>query len=96
MLTLTSHKYLPVTAFSRVVLFVVIVLVFLASIQLFILSEQTDRYFAWTIVPPLTAAFIGALLGGIWIEIILDQLLGLPMDVMVTENLDKTIWLVSA
>jgi hypothetical protein len=92
MLTLTSRNYQPVTAFSRVVFCVVIVLVFLAGVQLFILSEQTDRYFAWTIVPPLTAA----LLGGIWIEIILDQLLGLPMDVMVTENLDKTIWLVSA
>lgn len=32
----------------------------IAGIQLFVLSEQTDRYFAWTIVPPLMAAFLGA------------------------------------
>lgn len=35
-------------------------LVFLAGFQLFILSEYTDLYFAWTIQPPLTAAFLGA------------------------------------
>lgn len=36
------------------------VLVTLAGLQLFVFSEQTDRYFAWTISPPLTAAFLGA------------------------------------
>jgi hypothetical protein len=35
-------------------------LVFVTGIQLFVLSEQTDRFFAWTIMPPLTAAFLGA------------------------------------
>lgn len=35
-------------------------LVLLAGIQLFILTEQTEHYFAWTIQPPLTAAFLGA------------------------------------
>ncbi len=35
-------------------------LVFLAGIPLFLGSEQTDQYFAWTIMPPLTAAFLGA------------------------------------
>ena len=35
-------------------------LVFLAGFQLFILTEHTDLYFAWTIQPPLTAAFLGA------------------------------------
>lgn len=35
-------------------------LVFLAGFQLFVLTEKTDRYFAWTIDPPLTAAFLGA------------------------------------
>ena len=35
-------------------------LVFLAGFQLFILTEQTDKYFAWTIIPPITAAFLGA------------------------------------
>jgi hypothetical protein len=36
------------------------VLVFIVGIQLFILSEYTDQFFAWTIDPPLTAAFLGA------------------------------------
>lgn len=36
------------------------VLVALAGIQLFVFSEQTERFFAWTINPPLTAAFLGA------------------------------------
>ena len=35
-------------------------LVFVTGVQLFVLSEQTDRFFAWTIMPPLTAAFLGA------------------------------------
>jgi hypothetical protein len=35
-------------------------LVFLAGIQLFLLTEQTATFFAWTVVPPLTAAFLGA------------------------------------
>ena len=35
-------------------------LVFVTGIQLFVLSEFTDRFFAWTIMPPLTAAFLGA------------------------------------
>src|SRR5207249_3583692 len=35
-------------------------LVFLAGLQLSLLTEQTDTYFAWTIAPPLTAAFLGA------------------------------------
>jgi hypothetical protein len=34
--------------------------VFITGIQLFVLSEATDRFFAWTIKPPLTAAFLGA------------------------------------
>ena len=47
----------------RLLLLVAAVLVFLAGIQLYILTEKTDRYFAWTINPPLTAAFMGA---GYW------------------------------
>lgn len=30
------------------------------ALQLFLLTEYTDSYFAWTIQPPLTAAFLGA------------------------------------
>lgn len=34
--------------------------VFIIGIPLFLLSEQTQQYFAWTIVALLTAAFLGA------------------------------------
>jgi hypothetical protein len=44
----------------RLMLFVASVLVFLVGVQLFVLTEDTDRYFAWTIRPPLTAACLGA------------------------------------
>lgn len=36
------------------------VLVFIAGAQLFVLSEMTDQFFAWTIKSTLTAAFLGA------------------------------------
>jgi hypothetical protein len=55
-------------SFSRFfVMFVVLPLLFIAGIQLFILSEHTDFYFAWTIALPLTAAFMGA---GYWAALI--------------------------
>jgi hypothetical protein len=44
----------------RVLLVVAGVLVLLAGTQLFVFTERTDEYFAWTIVNPLTAAFLGA------------------------------------
>jgi len=37
-----------------------VLLTALATNQLYILSAHTDSYFAWTIKPPLTAAFLGA------------------------------------
>lgn len=52
------------TPFTRwFVRFVALPLLFIAGVQLFILSEHTDVYFAWTISLPLTAAFLGA---GYW------------------------------
>lgn len=36
------------------------VLVTAAAIQLFVLTDATDRFFAWTIAPGLSAAFLGA------------------------------------
>lgn len=33
---------------------------FLIGVPLVLLTTRTDRYFAWTIEPPLTAAFLGA------------------------------------
>jgi hypothetical protein len=44
----------------RVLLGVFAVLTALATVALFIRSETTEKTFAWTIQPPLTAAFIGA------------------------------------
>lgn len=50
----------PLAASMRRLLLVASALVFLAGFQLFVLTEYTDSYFAWTIQPPLTAAFLGA------------------------------------
>jgi hypothetical protein len=38
-------------------------LVFVTGLQLTVLTDKTDDHFAWTIKPPLTAAFLGA---GYW------------------------------
>ena len=52
------------TPYSRLVLFgIVLPLLFIAGVQLFILSEQTETYFAWTFAAPFSAAFMGA---GYW------------------------------
>jgi hypothetical protein len=46
-------------------------LVFLAGFQLFVLTEQTQHYFAWTIQSPITAAFLGA---AYWASFVLEVL----------------------
>lgn len=52
------------TLYSRFVLFALVLpLLFIAGIQLFILSGQTETYFAWTFAAPISAAFMGA---GYW------------------------------
>ena len=52
------------TTYSRFVLYsLVLPLLFIAGIQLFILAEQTETYFAWTFAAPISAAFLGA---GYW------------------------------
>jgi hypothetical protein len=43
--------------------------VLIAGFQLFVLTGQTEDYFAWTIDPALTAAFLGA---GYWSSAILE------------------------
>jgi hypothetical protein len=53
----------------RRMLLVAGVFVVAAGAQLFVLSEHTDRFFAWTVRPPLTAAFLGA---GYWASAILE------------------------
>jgi len=45
---------------TRMILLIASVLVFLVGIQLFVLTEMTDRFFAWTIKSRLTATFLGA------------------------------------
>ena len=50
----------PVAFEMRVVLYAGSFLVGLAGIQTYFLTEDTDRYFAWTIGIPLTTAFLGA------------------------------------
>ena len=50
----------PVIAPMRWLLYAASTLVFLAGLQLTVFTEQTNTYFAWTISPPLTAAFLGA------------------------------------
>ena len=55
--TTAVRKQVPL---MRVALYTGSFLVFLAGIQLFVLTTRTDHYFAWTIANPLTAAFLGA------------------------------------
>src|SRR6059058_1539621 len=50
----------PVIAPLHGLLYAASTLVFLAGLQLTVFTDQTDTYFAWTIHPPLTAAFLGA------------------------------------
>ncbi len=50
----------PLSLSMRRILQAASLLVFLAGFQLFFFTEHTDLYFAWTIQPPLTAAFLGA------------------------------------
>ena len=52
------------TPYSRFVLYgLVLPLLFIAGIQLFVLAEQTETYFAWTFAAPFSAAYMGA---GYW------------------------------
>ena len=50
----------PIAPAMRWLLFAAAVLVFTAGFQLFVLTEHTGTYFAWTIANPLAAAFLGA------------------------------------
>src|SRR5260370_37479111 len=50
----------PLDRAFRIWLIAVSALLLGVSLSLLVLTEQTDRFFAWTISPPLTAAFLGA------------------------------------
>ena len=58
--TATPARHRPVHAGMRTLLGAFAVLTALATGALFVLAENTSETFAWTIQPPLTAAFIGA------------------------------------
>lgn len=61
---MTKTDSAGLTFYSRFVLFgLVLPLLLIAGVQLFILSEQTEIYFAWTFTLPLAAAYMGA---GYW------------------------------
>ena len=53
----------PVIPFTRIIFLVSALLAAIAGIQLYILTDHTGQFFAWTILNPLSAAFLGA---GFW------------------------------
>jgi hypothetical protein len=56
-----------VLGFTRMLSFAIIPFLAVASVLLYVLPWMTNVTFAWTIVPPVTAMFLGsAYLGGIW------------------------------
>ncbi|TCO48486.1 hypothetical protein EV646_104308 [Kribbella antiqua] len=61
----------PLTSGMKLMLVVAGILVFLVGIQLFVLTEHTARYFAWTVNPPLTAAALG---GAYWASAVMEIL----------------------
>lgn len=63
----------PLVPGMRWLLFVAAILVLLAGVQLFVFTERTNTYFAWTIVNPLAAAFLGA---GYWASVSIEALAG--------------------
>lgn len=66
-----SPSVQPVTSWMRGLLLAFGLLTMLAVGVLYILAEFTNRYFAWTISPPITAAFLGAGFGAGFILVIL-------------------------
>jgi hypothetical protein len=55
----------------RMMLWLGVLLTFLAGIQLYFFPEDTDHFFAWTIDPPMTASFLGAFY---WTSVVLASL----------------------
>jgi len=61
----------PLVPGMRRLLYVAAVLVLLAGFQLFVFTDNTAHYFAWTIRNPLGAAFLGA---GYWASVAFEVL----------------------
>lgn len=66
---MTEADIKPTTPAMRRMLYVAGAFVLIAGFQLFVLSGETEDFFAWTIDVPLTAAFLGA---GYWSSAILE------------------------
>jgi len=71
--TETNLTLKPLVPGMRWLLFIAAVLVFLAGFQLFVFTGQTATHFAWTIVNPLAAAFLG---GAYWAAVAIEALAG--------------------
>ena len=56
---------------TKVLLCVFVALTALGTNQLYVLAEHTDTWFAWTIRPPLTAAFLGGGYGAGFLMVVL-------------------------
>lgn len=69
--TVVSPGVQKTTRAQQYVLYFASGLVLTMGFFLYLLSEQTERYFAWTIGVPLTAAFLG---GGYWASFFLEFL----------------------
>ena len=69
----TAGALRPLVPGMRRLLFTASVLVLLAGLQLFVFTGRTDHFFAWTIVNPLSAAFLGA---AYWASVALEALSG--------------------
>lgn len=63
----------PLTTRMRGLLLVFGMLTILAFGVLYVLAEFTDRYFAWTVSPPLTAAFLGGGFGAGFVLVVLTR-----------------------
>jgi hypothetical protein len=63
----------PLVPGMRRLLFTAAVLVLVAGFQLFVFTGRTSTFFAWTIVNPLAAAFLGA---GYWASVSIEALSG--------------------
>jgi hypothetical protein len=55
-----KERIKPVRWQMRVWFLIDTLLVLVTGVQLYLLTGQTERFFAWTIASPLTAAFLGA------------------------------------
>ena len=69
--TVTPAAVKPLLPGMRRLLYVAAVLVLLAGFQLFMFTDNTATYFAWTIRNPLGAAFLGA---GYWASVAFEVL----------------------